>query len=291
MGKRINYDNINICDYCGNKLIQGSTYQEYDKKGYLVGHSCKKCHNRITRYDTANEENIEIIKQERKLIKKNKQKDVTCAICGSGETYIYNGDNMWHKPRHIKGLDVNKDLICSKCYHSERRKRQEAWWDTVKIVTKSRKPIDLDSIKDLNERQKGLAIEHMVCRTINIANRNIEEDNFNAKTDTLQHYVYGYIEIKCSSLNIRMREYRICEEWNFGTRNTEFDTLIIICMDKYWNCVERVYIIPCDDVGVVGITIYKYTKYMVSKWEKFRVDEKPFDETWQIMKKERYICI
>lgn len=58
-----------------------------------------------------------------------------------------------------------------------------------------------------------------------------------------------------------------------------------IVVEKPWKNVKRVYVIPEDSselYGKIYISIYDKPS-RESKWEKFRVDEKPYNDTYHKM--------
>lgn len=71
------------------------------------------------------------------------------------------------------------------------------------------------------------------------------------------------------------------EYWQIDFENHKnFDTVVVLCGDMYkpWKYIERVYIIPKSEIKG-SITIVKNSSRS-SKWEIFRVDEKPYNDIY-----------
>jgi len=172
-------------------------------------------------------------------------------------------------------------------------KRPDNYNNNIKEMRPCRnKIIDLSDLSNITDQDLGHIGEEIGCRTLKIKNRNIEEDNYGGNqyteghSDTLKHMIYGFIEIKTATFDPN----------RFGTTKgawgaslgmgRECDNILVICMDENRNRVKRTYMIPFIEVfGQTNITI----NVNGTRYEKFRIDEKPYDETWQNMKKERYL--
>jgi len=280
MSKSRYYNRTNTCDICEKDLIRDPCpRREYNKHGYWSGKwTCNACHHTFNKHGTYDKE--EILKKKREILenRRNNALNRKCSRCGKVTYITPYGYPEWYKSGEY--------YICKECYDLERRDVPSSWYNIVKYINTDRlKIIDIYNFHNLNNNEKGLIIEQLVCRTIDAINRNIKEDNLKSKTDTLCHRIYGYIEIKGSSLH---ENYN----WVFGAlENREYDTLIIVGMDNKepWNNVEIVYIIPYGAEELFGLSSININKENDYKWRKFRVDEKPYNDTWQKMKKERYI--
>lgn len=282
------YNRTNTCDKCGKDLISDACpRREYNKEGNWTGRwLCNACHHKYKYHGTYDKEEIDKKKIE---ISQKRKEDLSyrrCSRCGN-DTYIDdNGHHQWFKEYRNGNWD-GKSYICKFCYDLNKRKDPNSWYNIVKQIVTNRykKIIDISDFNNLDNQQKGLLIEILVCRTIKAINRNIREDNFKSKTDTLYHNIYGWIEIKGSSFhNDRNR-------WIFvKLLGRKFDNLIAVCMDSEqpWTKVERVYIIPLEQLYEKD-SIRIYSDY--SEFENFRVDEKLYNNTWQEMLKERYITV
>lgn len=179
-----------------------------------------------------------------------------CGICGSDKTYMKGDTPVW-STHDVCNYDNCTGFICASCSYKSKSKLRNGRF----------------TLSDIFDGDITWFIgECVVCKTINVKNRNIEENNFWSKTDTLKHQIYGYIEIKTVGLNEG--------KWQATIGRHEFDSLIILCMDKGNKKVKRVYIIS-DIKGLNGISLYENTRLTISKWEEFRIDEKLYDDNYQ----------
>ena len=197
----------------------------------------------------------------------------TCCVCGC------NGAE--HKYPNVKNWD-SKSLSCNICYLRNYRK------DNPDIVKKhndeSSKASDWKNgeLNPYTSSGKGYIVEQFVCKDLGLENLNVKNSTSRARYDATIHEKYGNLQIKGASYNTRERT------WNrtIGESGTgqEFDTLLLICMDRYmpWKNVERAYAIPEMEVFCKrSVTIYKNPSPSIgSKWEEFRIDEKSFNNTY-----------
>jgi hypothetical protein len=107
---------------------------------------------------------------------------------------------------------------------------------------------------------------------LGIKNYNIETDNFSADFDAFDPVKYHRIDVKGPSL--------INGTWTVTSIGKNFDNLFILCMSNDYSRVIKVYIIPKEFVGDY-IKIYKGILNIL--YDKFMVDEKPYDETFHNM--------
>lgn len=102
----------------------------------------------------------------------------------------------------------------------------------------------------------------------------------NAKTSTdirydLVHSKYKRIEVKGSDYYSRHK----C--WVTGyIESSKFDTLFIVCMNDNFKKVERIYIIPKDNVNISAIAILE-NPLRDGWYKKFRVDKKPYQAAYE----------
>ncbi len=265
-----------ICDIYKNPSEVPNKH--YDDKGKWDGKSwiCKKCYYHIYVYGFANKEEIaeerfEYNKRKRYLLFKGR----ICCSCGNINTYIYNDIPIWGSC--TCGKKGCTGWLCKNCMpniHTILRK----------LMAKSRnRQLPKDS-----PRGKGFIGEQLFCMARGADNCNLELDNFNSKIDVIDKE-YGIIQIKTPSFSVYSRK------WNavIGAEHN-FDALAIICMSSEFKNVERVYIIPvsADELfGEVQISIYEdFSKTrIISKFEwieKYRVDEKPYNDIYHRMKLE-----
>ena len=211
-----------------------------------------------------------------------KKKDIKrkCNKCGREES------SHWYK-------DGRLDL-CNICYQ---RYNPNSSNNTIKSMAKCRtkRIIRIDRFGNLDDNDLGYVIECIVCDTYGIKIYNDEVDNYRSPFDAI-HPEYGKFQIKGASFNI------IDGQWHLRFRNTEilwsaFDFVVIICMDgnKPWKNVERVYKIPQEEfINRKSIAIVKDPTDCVGNlktpwYEKYRIDEKPFNDTWHDLKDKGYI--
>lgn len=245
------------CGRCGRL----DTY--IDKKGnpiWLIfknGYICSRCNTRMWKHGYISEEKIIEKRKEYSDMKRNKYfEGRICCICGLDKTYMKGDTPVW-STHDVCNYDNCTGFICASCSYKSKSKLRNG----------------IFTLSDIFDGDITWFIgECVVCKTVNVKNRNIEENNFWSKTDTLKHQIYGYIEIKTVGLNEG--------KWQATIGRHEFDSLIILCMDKGNKKVKRVYIIS-DIKGLNGISLYENTRLTISKWEEFRIDEKLYDDNYQ----------
>lgn len=260
------------CHRCGNndtcKNFGGNPlwYRYIDEKDSWDGQSylCCKCYSYIRRHGF-------LEKPER-----------ICCECGGKDTYIYNGVSQWHN--HLCNKKCCTEYLCHKCHTRNYQKNSPySQNNVIKRILPCRTEIIYNKSFDmLNENEKGRIGEDIVAITLGIENQNTISDNYCSLFDLTIHPKYGKIQVKLRSLNI------IENFWDFKVGRGEFDTLFFVCMDHYrpWKNVERVYAIPYENICYLkyGSTISRNTFLKESKWEKFRIDEKSFNDTYHNMK-------
>ncbi len=293
-GKRICYDcKLNIdrdknrkikenrskerkCIKCGNTetYIRSTGYEcwvrYYDKDGKWDGKSymCNSCDQRTRQ---------EAISNEIKHIKNERFKERKCIKCESIDT------SHWFSCYDENGNKTNM-FLCSKCYMKVYNREPYSHNSIKKYMCNCRFNTDvgLSKFDEFSERDKGRIGEDIASYTLGVDNQNDISNNYNSLYDLVCHQIYGRIEVKTASFDIMNKS------WD-GTVDIDhnFDTLVILCMDneKPWRHVKRVYIIPEDCSELYGkryVCIYENPS-RESKWEKFRVDEKPYNDTYHKM--------
>lgn len=134
---------------------------------------------------------------------------------------------------------------------------------------------------------KGYIFEQVTCKVRGIKNLNIVNDNFHSEMDHSIDPEYGIIDTKGAFYN------HIAKIWSYNwsfIHTKEFDNIFFYCANE--KGIERVYIFPWEEViNRMSITIYKNPK---DKWgrpkfswyDKYRVDEKPYNDEYQEILKE-----
>lgn len=195
-------------------------------------------------------------------LERTKYKNRECYIChktGNFTDVPYN---------YYEGNWDAKSYICRSCYVVDYYGKYEKY-----IADFRNKNLDPKSSSG-----KGFIFEQIVNNTLGIENCNIRLDNFHSHFDGSQHQEFGMIQSKGTILFYGIYKGFI---WSFNTSDIkDCDTVFLICMDIEMKNVDRVYRIAVDYIDVM--TIYRSSKR--SKWEKFRIDEKPFNDTFHNMK-------
>lgn len=237
---------------------------EWDKKSYM----CNSCSQRAKQEARTYEINC---------IKSYRLKERKCVKCENIDV------QHWYAYYDENGNKTNM-FMCKNCYMKDYNKKTDSYNSIRKTVCNCRlnTDIDLSKFDEFNDRIKGRIGEDIVSYTLEIDNQNSVSDNYNSLYDLVYHNKYGKIEVKTASFGIHNTS------WD-STLDIEhnFDTLVILCMDneKPWRHVKMVYIIPEDCSELYGqryISIYKNPS-RESKWDKFRVDEKPYNDTYHKM--------
>jgi hypothetical protein len=204
---------------------------------------------------------IQETEQEMNTIQSNDK----CCICGCA-TYTDSSQAYWYS--HKCDKENCTGHICSRC-HS-----REYYYDTIGKVTNWR----IGELDRYGETGKGCIGAWIVGKSLGIDDLNVRMNNFNWHIDLSRHINYGYSEVKIATLNIRN------QRWEYDIKiGQHFDTIFLICMDgdKPWKCVERVYAIRGKNItGITHISIYRITYSKISIYEKFRIDEKLFNDMY-----------
>lgn len=204
--------------------------------------------------------------------------NTVCCICGGKETgKNFNNGPIWiryivdEKGNYDRyGYWDRKSRICTKCYSGIRNNMEDSYNNAKKLVANSRTG-NLDRSCNTGEA----IISQWICaKVLGIRDVNIENNNFNESVDLSLHPVYGIIEIKNGKW-IGNREY-----WQVDNLEKHFDKVFVLCGDMYkpWKIIERVYILPRSEVK--GSIVIVKDPSRISKWEKFRVDERPYNEMY-----------
>lgn len=268
-------DNENkICVLCGNtKSYKFSKLRNDNGKWDGKSYKCETCRGLLRNYGTVDKEKIEQIQIK---YRESKCKLLTterkCCECGSRETY---NRESGHKDWYLK-YDINKNwtggYICNKCYSTEYQKRADSQRNLMKDMTKSR----IGELDKCNGLGLGLIGEAVIAKIRELNIISIKTDKFNAKFDLQKDSKYGIIQAKIRNIQESLGS-QMYEFWTLHISNFDFDHLFVLCISFDMKNIERLYIIPRKEIGIMSISIYKND----SKWEKFRVDEKSYNDMYQ----------
>lgn len=196
-----------------------------------------------------------------------------CKRCGGNKTRPCNEDGtrpQWfkYKINENSKFDINGkwtgEYLCNMCYN---------------VLSRNRKYVNKELSPDTNVG-KGFIGEQIFSKVRGVKNCNIESGNFHNKQDHSIDKDYGIVNTKIATVSkIKVKDFYY-DGWKINPHG-EYDNLCIICMSMEWYDVERVYIIPIRSLGnKTGIAIYKSSN---SKWEKYRVDEKSYNDAYHSM--------
>lgn len=246
-----------ICHKCGSRETRTHAsrgkpdWRKYkDEKGFWNGKSyiCYYCY-------------FDIGKSRNRVDHSN----TICCICGSNKT-----SGSWLRYRDKNGNWDYKSYQCTKCYSEILNKLPDSYQNFNKLLRKCRS--GTFSIKD--NMGKGYIGEFVLAKVRGLENINVATDNYHSKFD-LRDMEYGLVQSKFRVLNSGKWVVRLGMDHNF-------DTIIALCLSEDMTMVERVYLIPEGETyGLTNLTFYKDTPRRLSKWEKFRIDERPYDDTYK----------
>lgn len=199
--------------------------------------------------------------------------DVMCCICEGKETGLRkDGSQHWLKYYDEKGNWDKKSRMCTYCYMDIYKSSSDSQQYFRKSQAKSR----IGNFNRFEMPGKAVIGQWIGGKTLGLKDLNIEKNNFREPIDLSTHSIYGSIDVKIATYN------HINDQWRFGGIRHNFDNLLALCMDRYelWRDVDCVYMIPIAYISVENITITKNLSPRRSKWEKFRIDEKPYNDTY-----------
>lgn len=192
-----------------------------------------------------------------------------CCICRKNTTYIDpRGWKHWFK--HKCDRKDCTEYLCRQCWD---RYDKNSSHNKIKSMAKSR----LGQLTVYDTYGKGIIGAQTVAKTLGVDDYSIIIDNFCYYVDLSKHREYGYIEVKTMSLSI------LHKQWTSGNvRHPNFGTLFLVCMDQYepWRNVLEIYAIPCDNVGNRRQITIRKDSSKTSRYDKFRIDERPYNKTF-----------
>jgi len=134
---------------------------------------------------------------------------------------------------------------------------------------------------------RGFIGAQIVAKTLGVDDCGIKMNNFCFYIDLSKHTIYGYSEVKARTLDKKRGKWNVSDTYR-ELNDITYDTLFVVCMDEYWpwKNVRRVYAIPWEVIShKTGFDIYQDPPKRADPWyEEFRIDEKPFNDTYHNMK-------
>lgn len=198
--------------------------------------------------------------------------DTTCCICGSKNTYIKPGGNpVWFKYRNEFGIFTGK-YICKECYDMKQGEKEDSHQNKMKGVSQLRN----SQLKIDGEVGKGLIGEAVVARVRGLKIYNIEDNNFNSLYDLTYDIEYGIIQVK-----FRQIYYG---DWIVPIGEHNFDTICILCTDRYLKDIKRVYMIPERMIHQKSVHIYENpSKGGGGLYQDYIIDERLYNSSYQYL--------
>lgn len=224
---------------------------------------------------------------------------IKCRMCESENTKIgNNGKSIWIKDKDVRGYwtgflcykcSFEKEKICYRCgirvdssqiikiYNGQGLWTGEYVCDVCskKLKSKCRNKL---LPRDCTIGKRFIA-QHIVAKVRKLKTCFEETDNFNHYFD-LCDPEYSRIKVRVSTLKFN--------KWSFNTDGMEnCDTVFLICMDRSWKNVKRVYIIPGRDITISNIYIYDEPPIIKPiEYNKFRADDVVYNDAYHSMKLE-----
>lgn len=190
-----------------------------------------------------------------------------CRKCRRDMTWVNKkGTPIWSRYYDKEGNWDGISFLCNTC--ESKGYTQQADWRNGRLNPNS-------------EVGKGFIGQQIVAKTFGVDDCNIKMDSFRFYVDLDKHTKYGICEVKTSSLS---QKYNW---WQFGEFQKECDNFVFVGMDNNWPWidVESIHIISWDEiVDKNHISIVKNpSPSRGSIYTKFRVDPKPFNDTYHGM--------
>lgn len=166
--------------------------------------------------------------------------------------------------------------VCRRCYDTN----PESSHSAIKNVANIRN----GNLDPFSKTGKGFISEQITCKARIVKNLNLENDNFNTPIDHSRDPELGIITSKGAIYD------KFERSWTIGTRTEVgkiFDNIIVHCMSNNMKNVERTYIFPWEEVTRRQHTITINTSSVRVAWyEKYRVDEKPYNDAYHNLNEE-----
>lgn len=220
---------------------------------------------------------LELIDRCDTIQKRRDVEGINCCICHTDNTSFRNdGSPRWYECEC--GKEDCTGYYCNKCYMKKANVSENGIHTTAKNLASCRTG-NLDRIS-----YTGVSIigQWICAKTLCLKDMNIENDNFEQLVDLSHHTIYGDIDVKTCTLNKKKGI------WVSKVIGRAFNTVAILCMDELeiWKDAKKVYIIPEDKIKVSScLTLYNNPlgnrQIEINKYyEIFRVDEKPYNDTY-----------
>lgn len=225
-------------------------------------------HSNIVDRDPTNEKLRSAVVEKYSKLKRHDSKPKLCCICGNNNDVrkrYYDDNGNWD----------GESRLCDNCYTNIN-------YNYIQKMLAGFRNGNLDPLSTVG---KGFIGQQIIAKKYNVDDCNLKMDNFHFYVDLSKISGFGYCEVKISGLHGKLWKAELGMEH-------KFDTVFVLCMDKNvpWIDIERAYVIPESKLyGEARINIYKDFSNMRSrfKWvDKFRVDEKDFNDIYHTMKLE-----
>lgn len=267
------------CCICNKDISSGIDHwrRYYDDKGKWDEKSwiCEKCYNESEKIKRGK------LKEQRLTEKDKNLKEIKCCICGSSDTYIYQGRPKWIK-YYVDNVWDRKSYICSYC-HGKIEQRKP---DSQNSIIKSIRNIRTGNLRIDSETGRSVIDQGVVVKTLGGKDVNIEMDKFDHFID-IRHEKYGSVDAKGAALKSQKYfgakgDILIYYRWTFPTRRkVDCNTYICIGYDSERKSIVMVWIIPNEGwiCNLSNIDIYK--TFRPSKYDQFKVDPKSFNDAYK----------
>lgn len=318
------------CDICGGS-IKDCVHYDYDRNGNQTGKiTCQKCYmtkyrygsyekpskvNKTKIYVSFDGKNFSwIVVNNGKLISSPTKEDLKDA-----KNKFYNKTNICPICMKYNNL-TNKSILYpgNACHNVDKNGNQTNEWVCLMHHNNNynrNNPNSYNNIKkSLSQRRtKNLYSPHiilaenceMMTETMFGAKRlSVEFDNFELPLDhfPISQGVSIVIAEKIVDLSGKIPQTKgrtclsIADQWNAHVESEfdkEFDILIYYCISRDGTFIERIYIIPKDDIDISAICVTKnptdsYGNSIIGKYEKYRVTDNEFmnksNKIWQEIK-------
>ena len=261
---KINKENAKCC-LCGTTETS-KWLRYYDKKGNWNGISllCNICYKK-TRYVLPKGYDIEY-----KKYKQKKYENMVCCLCCGKDTYIYLGVPRWVRFIDENGYWDGKSYMCRYCEGKKKQERLDSQNNIIESISNWR----TGELSIFSNSGKGIIGEMIIAKVRKLEIIAIKMDELRNKIDIEGDPELGIIQVKARTLKNG--------KWNVGTYISEeiFDYVVLVCMDEYWRNVERIYIIPRQElINRTGFAVVKNPS-RPTWYSGYKVDEKPYNDAY-----------